>query len=147
MKIVKKEDLAKLLLDYGTPFDERKSLVTGEFEIDLPDNIEDGEPFLDFVYSIYMRTVEEYELQTKALYRKDKLKVSKKYTKKSFIIDVIQKRGTLVLEELHKIVDSEFKYSENGKHPRTRCRKVLQQLVVENKVHFNVEKRVITWKS
>jgi len=146
MKIVKKEDLAKLLLDYETPFDERKSLVTGEFEIDLPDDIEDGEPFLNFVYDVYMRTIEEYELQTKALYRKDKPKESKKHTKKGFIIDIIQKRSTLTLEELHRIVDSEFDYSKNGKHPRTRCRKVLQQLVVENKINFNVEEHIIVWK-
>ena len=147
MQIVKKEDLAKLLLDSETPFDERKSLVTGEFEIDLPDDIEDGEPFLDYVYDVYMRTIEEYELQTKALYRRDKQKEGKKHTKKSFIIDVIQKRDTLSLEELHNIVDTEYKYSEAGKHPRTRCRKVLQQLVVENRIHFNVEERIITWKS
>jgi hypothetical protein len=146
MKIVKKEDLAKLLLDYETPFDERKSLVTGEFEINLPDDIEDGEPFLDFVYDVYMRTVEEYELQTKALYIKDNSKKKGQPTKKSFIIDVIQKRETLMLEELHRIVDSEFKYSESGKNPRTRCRKVLQQLIVENKITYNIEERVIKWK-
>ena len=146
MKIVKKEDLAKLLLDYDVPFDERKSIVTEEFNIPLEDTIEDGEQFLDYVYDIYMKTVEEYELTTKALYRKEKIGKKRTGTIKEFIINIIEKRKVLKVEELHKIVDEEFHYSDNGKNPRTRCRKVIQQLVVEDKIKVTGEEKLITWK-
>ena len=44
MKILKKSDLAKLILKKDIPFSDRLTLIRQEFGIKVPDNIIDGDP-------------------------------------------------------------------------------------------------------
>jgi hypothetical protein len=143
MELVTKQDLANLLLNKDIPFDERKELITQEFHIDLPPEIEDGEPLVDFVYDYYLKMVELYQLKDRTLYKVEKKPTERDGTIKEFIINIIMVKKNLSILELHKIVDDEYKYSEIGKTPRTRCRKVIQQLTLQKKIIVTSEKQII----
>jgi len=145
MELVTKQDIANLILNNDIPFDERKELITQEFHIDLPLDIEDGEPILNFVYDYYLRMVELYQLKDRTLYKTEKKPEEKDGTIKEFIVNTLMVKKNLSISELHKIVDDEYKekYSEVGKTPRTRCRKVIQQLTIQKKITVTSEKQII----
>lgn len=144
MELVSRQDLANLILNKDVPFDERKDLITQEFHIDLPLEIEDGEPLLDYVYSYYLKMVEQYQLKDRTLYKTEKKPTEREGTIKEFIINTIMVKKSLSIKELHEIVDVEYNYSKIGKNPRTRCRKVIQQLQTQMKILVSSEKQ-ITW--
>jgi len=144
MELVSRQDLANLILNKDVPFDERKDLITQEFHIDLPLEIEDGEPLLDYVYSYYLKMVEQYQLKDRTLYKTEKKPTEREGTIKEFIINTIMVKKSLSIKELHEIVDAEYNYSKIGKNPRTRCRKVIQQLQTQMKILVSSEKQ-ITW--
>lgn len=144
MELVTKQDLGNLILNKEIPFDERKELITQEFHIDLPPDIEDGEALVNFVYDYYLKMVELYQLKDRTLYKTEKKHNEKQGTIKEFIINTIMVKKQLYIGELHKIVDEEYEYSNVGKTPRTRCRKVVEQLRILNKITVTSEK-LITW--
>jgi len=143
MELVTKQDLANLILNKDIPFDERKELITQEFHIDLPPDIEDGESILNFVYDYYLKMVELYQLKDRSLYKVEKKPTEREGTIKEFIINTIMVKKNLSIGELQKIVDEEYKYSDVGKTPRTRCRKVIQQLTLQKKITVTSEKQII----
>lgn len=143
MELVTKQDLANLILNNDIPFDERKELITQEFHIDLPPDIEDGEPLLNFVYDYYLKMVELYQLKDRSLYKVEKKPTEREGTIKEFIINTIIVKKNLSIGELQKIVDEEYNYSDVGKTPRTRCRKVIQQLTIQKKITVTSEKQII----
>jgi hypothetical protein len=147
MEIVSKEQFAALILDEDVAFDERKELVIKEFGITLPDEIQDGEPFLEHVYGIYQLAIEKYKLTEKMMYRKEEKPKEREGTIKEFIIKTIIEEKNLLITGLHKIINEAYpdRYVKQGKNSRTRCRKVIDQLKLENKLEETKDKRII-WK-
>lgn len=146
METVTREDLAKLLLREDLSFEEALLTVKDEFRIPVPPEIETSEALLEHVYNYYIQSIELYQLASKELYKKEKSESEKEGTKKEFIVNYIITKKDLTLKELHDAVDEEFEYSKIGKSPRTRCRKVIQQLRNQNKIKFYPEEKRIVWK-
>jgi len=130
MKLVTKEEFARLLLDETIPFDDRKSVVVNDFHIEIPPDLSTSESLLTFVYDYYIKAMEIYQMEKKRVYVKAPKK-ERKGTIKEWIINYIVETKELTLEQLKKAVNAEFEYSKDGKSPRTRIRKVLTQMETE----------------
>jgi hypothetical protein len=130
IKLITKEEFARVLLDYSVSFNDRLTLVREEFQIEIPNTIQDGQVFLDCVYDKYLQLVEEYNLNTKIPYVPRK-KENPDENKKEFIIQMIFDKKSIMYDDLYEIVDKKFEYWKYGKSPRTRIRKVLQKLEAE----------------
>lgn len=130
MEIVSIDDFRRLLLDSLSSFDERKELVIEEFGIDLPPDLEDGEPFLLFVYDYYIKSINVYNLTEQRIIKKGSKQVERTGTVKEFILEYLEehKNTELKISDLRSVVDLKFEYSKKGKNPRTRVRKVLEEV-------------------
>ncbi|HLD98210.1 MAG TPA: hypothetical protein VI815_02710 [Candidatus Nanoarchaeia archaeon] len=133
VKIIGKEDFRRCVLNYDLPFSQRLALVKEEFDLEMPDHIEDGEPFLDLVYSKYMNMVNEFQLMKNVKYSIQRNKENPTESKKSFIVKTIfESKNGIFYKELYDTVDVKFEYSKYGQSPRTRLRKVIEELTMKN---------------
>lgn len=130
MTLVTKEEFAKLLLDDSIPFDDRKNVVLNDFHIEVPSDIVDAQPLLDFVYDYYLKAMDIYQMDKKKTYVKADRKV-KSGTVKEWIVNYIIENKEMTVDQLKKAVDGAWEYSKDGKSPRTRIRKVLLQMEAE----------------
>lgn len=127
MRLVSRQEFAKLLLDEGIPFDDRKNLVINDFGLEIPSDIQSSEALLEYVYDYYLKAMEVLQLEKKKLYVKSEKK-PREGTVKDWIVNYIITKKSLTQAELRKAVDERFEYSKDGKSPRTRIRKVLMEM-------------------
>lgn len=146
LKPLTKQDFATLLLDPSATFEERKALVISEFQLTLPEDLEDGDPFIDFVYAEYEKMLKDYELYMDKQVSKKDTSGMQKTSKKQWITDCIQTAKKITLVDLTQAFDDEFHYFEVGKHPRVRIRKTLKELQLINKITID-QTNTIFWKA
>jgi|SRR5690606_2017045 len=143
VKLIPKEDFAKIFLsDHITFADKQEILLGWDPGIEIPEDITTSQKLLDYVYDeLYLKAIDKYHLD-KSIKNIQKKKGGE--SRKDFIINTIQMKNEITYEELYKIVDEKWQYEAVGKSPRVRIKNTLKELLSKNKIAQ--DGNLIIWK-
>jgi hypothetical protein len=144
--IIPKEKFANMLLAEGIPFTERKQVVEDEMDLKIPEDLPDGDQFLNYVYNAYLKAMDHYRMG--ALSPKTVRTNKGKASRKDFIVNWIKANAPTTYKQIMDAVNKEFpEYEQVGKPPRTRINRVLKELSAMNWIHIDADRNILWRKS